>query len=121
MTPGFASFGDADALLLACAPALAIAIDRLLGEPALRWHPVAWMGRWLAWAGERLAPRNLSRTRISRVGASMRLSIFACAHTRSSSGRLTGDRAMVCLWVSGPESSTVICWLSLALPAGRSA
>ncbi|QTD46849.1 adenosylcobinamide-phosphate synthase CbiB [Ottowia testudinis] len=45
------------AVLLACAPALAIAIDRLLGEPALRWHPVAWMGRWLAWAGERLAPR----------------------------------------------------------------
>lgn len=44
------------AVLLACAPALAIAIDRLLGEPALRWHPVVWMGRWLAWAGARLAP-----------------------------------------------------------------
>ncbi|HOB67234.1 adenosylcobinamide-phosphate synthase CbiB [Ottowia sp.] len=57
MTNGFASLGDANALLLALAPALAIAIDRLLGEPALRWHPVAWMGRWLAWAGERLAPR----------------------------------------------------------------
>ena len=46
-----------DAVLLAAVPALAIAIDRLLGEPGLRWHPVAWMGRWLAWAGERLAPR----------------------------------------------------------------
>ena len=45
------------AALLACAPALALAIDRLLGEPGLRWHPVAWMGRWLAWAGARLAPR----------------------------------------------------------------
>ena len=45
------------AVVLACAPALALAIDRLLGEPGLRWHPVAWMGRWLAWAGERLAPR----------------------------------------------------------------
>ncbi len=49
--------GAPDAVLLACAPALALAIDRLLGEPGLRWHPVAWMGRWLAWAGERLAPR----------------------------------------------------------------
>ena len=49
--------GEPWAVLLACAPALAIAIDRLLGEPPLRWHPVAWMGRWLAWAGERLAPR----------------------------------------------------------------
>ncbi len=46
----------ADAIILACAPALALAIDRLLGEPALRWHPVAWMGRYLAWAGQRLAP-----------------------------------------------------------------
>ena len=50
--------GEPWAVLLACAPALAIAIDRLLGEPPLRWHPVAWMGRWLAWAGERLAPRG---------------------------------------------------------------
>ena len=46
-----------DAVLLACVPALALLADRLLGEPGLRWHPVAWMGRWLAWAGERLAPR----------------------------------------------------------------
>ena len=43
--------------LLACAPALALAIDRVLGEPAARWHPVVWMGRYLAWAGARLAPR----------------------------------------------------------------
>lgn len=42
--------------LLACAPALALAIDRLLGEPPLAWHPVGWMGRWLTWAGARLAP-----------------------------------------------------------------
>ena len=49
--------GEPWAVLLASAPALAIAIDRLLGEPPLRWHPVAWMGRWLAWTGERLAPR----------------------------------------------------------------
>lgn len=42
--------------LLACVPALAITIDRLLGEPPVRWHPVVWMGRWLGWAGNRLAP-----------------------------------------------------------------
>ncbi len=45
------------ALLLACVPALALLIDRVAGEPPLRWHPVAWMGRYLAWAGARLAPR----------------------------------------------------------------
>ena len=45
------------AALIACVPALALAIDRLLGEPPARGHPVVWMGRWLAWAGARLAPR----------------------------------------------------------------
>ena len=49
--------GVPDAAWLACAPAVALLVDRLLGEPGLRWHPVAWMGRYLAWAGERLAPR----------------------------------------------------------------
>ena len=61
-------------MLLACAPALALVIDRLLGDPGIRWHPVAWMGRYLAWAGERLAtrvdqPRVLSERRIFWMSA----------------------------------------------------
>ena len=36
---------------------LALAIDRWLGEPPARWHPVVWMGAWLGWAGRRIAPR----------------------------------------------------------------
>ena len=60
--------------LLACAPALALAIDRVLGEPAARWHPVVWMGRYLAWTGARLAPRadgprTASDLRVFVVGA----------------------------------------------------
>ena len=35
---------------------LALAIDRYLGEPATRWHPVVWMGNYLGWAGRQLAP-----------------------------------------------------------------
>jgi adenosylcobinamide-phosphate synthase len=35
---------------------LALAIDRWLGEPPARWHPVVWMGAWLGWAGARIAP-----------------------------------------------------------------
>ncbi|MEJ5200165.1 MAG: CobD/CbiB family cobalamin biosynthesis protein, partial [Anaerolineae bacterium] len=32
------------------APALAYLLDRALGDPPNRWHPVAWQGRFLAWA-----------------------------------------------------------------------
>lgn len=35
---------------------LALAIDRWVGEPPARWHPVVWMGAWLGWAGPRIAP-----------------------------------------------------------------
>lgn len=34
----------------------AFAIDRWWGEPSARWHPVVGMGRYLAWAGRRIAP-----------------------------------------------------------------
>ncbi len=42
---------------LSLVPALALAIDRSLGEPPARWHPVVWMGHYLTWAGARCAPR----------------------------------------------------------------
>ncbi len=32
------------------APFLAYLLDRVLGDPPNRWHPVAWQGRFLAWA-----------------------------------------------------------------------
>jgi adenosylcobinamide-phosphate synthase len=30
----------------------ALAVDRWLGEPALRWHPVVWMGKYLGRTGD---------------------------------------------------------------------
>jgi adenosylcobinamide-phosphate synthase len=41
------------AAVLPIAMLVALAVDRLAGEPA-RWHPVAGMGRWFAWSGRRL-------------------------------------------------------------------
>jgi adenosylcobinamide-phosphate synthase len=43
-------------LLAAAALWLALAVDRWLGEPAARWHPVVWMGHYLGWMGARIAP-----------------------------------------------------------------
>lgn len=45
---------ELDALIFAAAILLAFGIDHYLGEPAARWHPVVWMGRYLGWAGRHL-------------------------------------------------------------------
>lgn len=42
------------ALISAAALLLALLIDRCLGEPPARLHPVVWMGHYLGWAGRRL-------------------------------------------------------------------
>lgn len=41
---------------LALTVLLALAIDRYWGEPPVRWHPVVWMGQWLALLGRWAAP-----------------------------------------------------------------
>jgi len=41
-------------LVPALALVLALLIDRRLGEPPVRLHPVVWMGNYLGWAGARL-------------------------------------------------------------------
>lgn len=46
-----------DALALVAAVWLALAIDRWWGEPPAGAHPVVWMGRYLGWVGDRIAPR----------------------------------------------------------------
>ena len=38
------------AMVMAGALILALGIDHVLGEPAERWHPVVWVGRYLDWA-----------------------------------------------------------------------
>ncbi|MBS4036990.1 MAG: cobalamin biosynthesis protein CobD [Hydrogenophaga sp.] len=44
------------ALVIPLAVLVALAVDRLWGEPPVRWHPVVWMGRYLGWVGQRIAP-----------------------------------------------------------------
>ncbi len=42
--------------ILSAALLLALLVDRYAGEPPARWHPVVWMGHYLAWTGRWLAP-----------------------------------------------------------------
>jgi adenosylcobinamide-phosphate synthase len=56
--PGEGWGGGTAPLVHAVALVLALLIDRVLGEPPARWHPVVWMGRYLGRAGPWIAPRN---------------------------------------------------------------
>jgi adenosylcobinamide-phosphate synthase len=49
------SFLFTDPILQLAVFGVAAAIDRILGDPPNRWHPVAWMGSFIRW-GERHAP-----------------------------------------------------------------
>ena len=50
--------------LVAAGPVwIALVIDRWLGEPPVRWHPVVWMGRYLGLVGRRFAPSGLAPDR----------------------------------------------------------
>ncbi|WP_394673270.1 adenosylcobinamide-phosphate synthase CbiB [Limnobacter sp.] len=42
--------------ILAAAMLVALLVDYCFGEPPARWHPVVWMGNYLAWAGRLFAP-----------------------------------------------------------------
>lgn len=44
------------ATVIALAVLTALAVDRWLGEPAVRWHPVVWMGHYLKVMGQWFAP-----------------------------------------------------------------
>ena len=52
----------------ALAVLVALAVDRGLGEPPNRLHPVVWMGNYLAWAGKHLQRVARQDLRVARQG-----------------------------------------------------
>jgi adenosylcobinamide-phosphate synthase len=78
---------------------VALAIDRWLGEPAARWHPVVWIGRYLGGAGRRIAPqaegaRSPDRARFAAGalawGAGAAMVLLAAWAVAAAAGRLPG-------------------------------
>nr|WP_295776290.1 adenosylcobinamide-phosphate synthase CbiB [Rhodoferax sp.] len=44
----------------------ALAVDHWLGEPAVRWHPVVWMGNFLKWGGRRVQAHTQQDPSVAR-------------------------------------------------------
>lgn len=97
---------------------LALAVDRWLGEPSARWHPVVWIGRYLGWFGKRIAPRSgAPARRLARfaggaigwcVGAACVLAV-ACAVAAAAS-RLPGWAGML---LTGIALKPLLAWRML--------
>ncbi|HZT00782.1 MAG TPA: adenosylcobinamide-phosphate synthase CbiB [Steroidobacteraceae bacterium] len=64
---------------------LAMLVDRWLGEPPRRLHPVVWMGCYLGWIGKRLPERRpeaalVLGTAAWLAGAAIVATTYACMH-----------------------------------------
>lgn len=46
---------------------VALTLDRALGEPPARWHPVVGMGRYLSFMGDRIAPADGAQPQAARA------------------------------------------------------
>ncbi len=59
------------AVVLLVALWVALGVDRWLGEPPVRYHPVVWMGHYLGWAGrwvQRVARQGVAFTHQGQAG-----------------------------------------------------
>ncbi len=56
-------------MTIALAVLVALSVDHWLGEPAARWHPVVWMGHYLSWTGQWVAPMAESAPVAASEGA----------------------------------------------------
>ncbi len=75
----------------ALAVLVALAVDRWLGEPPVRWHPVVWMGHYLGWAGR-----------------------WVQARTRQSASAAPNYKAFwlgALVWIGGAALVLIVSWL----------
>ena len=118
------------AVLLALAVLVALAVDRLWGEPPLRWHPVVWMGSALKLLGAQVAPiaPNAQKSRQFWLGALAWCALAAIVFIASSALQalvlaLWGAPISVCTAVVDVpglalgETSVVISTLRLLMAA----
>jgi len=142
MSEAFVSVGWAGwAVWSAVTMLVTLCVDRVFGEPPLRWHPVVAMGRYLGWMGPKLWPLPPLTARLGGAMAwwlgallvlivALALDIGLHALTIGQSGGVASTLALA--WATGLLLEPMCAWglvrdevraveegLSRSLPEGR--
>ena len=103
----------------AAVPLLAFGLDVAFGEPPVRLHPVVWMGQYLQWAGERIAPsvvvdaaplRETRHANASRIAGKERFSLSETGGTTTVQDARRQFRLGALAWLLGAAVTTSLAW-----------
>ena len=103
----------------AVAPLLAFGLDVVFGEPPVRLHPVVWMGQYLQWAGERIAPSVVvdvppseggRHENASRIAESARIGLSETGGATTVRDARRQFRLGALAWLLGAAVTTSLAW-----------
>ena len=103
----------------AAVPLLAFGLDVVFGEPPVRLHPVVWMGQYLQWAGERIAPsvvvdasplRGGRHENASRIAESARIGLSETGGATTVRDARRQFRLGALAWLLGAAVTTSLAW-----------
>ena len=103
----------------ATVPLLAFGLDVVFGEPPVRLHPVVWMGQYLQWAGERIAPSVVvdvppseggRHENASRIAESARIGLSETGGATTVRDARRQFRLGALAWLLGAAVTTSLAW-----------
>lgn len=103
----------------AAVPLLAFGLDVAFGEPPVRLHPVVWMGQYLQWAGERIAPsvvaeappsRGVRHANASRIAERAPISLPEISRAATVQDPRRQFRLGALAWLLGAVATTSLAW-----------
>ena len=103
----------------ATVPLLAFGLDEDFGEPPVLLHPVVWMGKYLQWAGERIAPSVVvdvppseggRHENASRIAESARIGLSETGGATTVRDARRQFRLGALAWLLGAAVTTSLAW-----------
>ena len=103
----------------AAVPLLAFGLDVVFGEPPVRLHPVVWMGQYLQWVGERIAPsvvvdappsRGAMHANASRIAGEGRVNLSEAGRATTVQDARRQFQRGALAWLLGAAVTTSLAW-----------